>query len=82
LVAQKKVCEKAKSLFTRLEGGDNYQEHRRGKMKYLKNRGCILDVDCAEVEADKERERKARGSVLDTQHTAASNVKLTKKDVA
>lgn len=83
LVAQKKVCEKAKGLFTRLEGDVRYQEHRRGKMKFMKNRGCILDVDSVAVQDEKEsEEKKARGAVIDTQHNSVEGLDKVKKDVA
>lgn len=49
LVTQKKICEKAKNIFTRLEGNGNYAEQRRGKMKFRKSSGCILDLDSKDV---------------------------------
>lgn len=49
LVAQKKICEKAKGIFTRLEGSGNYAQQRRGKVKFLKSSGCILDLDSKDV---------------------------------
>lgn len=47
LVAQKKICEKAKGLFTKMEGNGNYAEQKR-KLKFRKSSGCILDVDSVE----------------------------------
>lgn len=44
LVAQKKICEKAKGLFTKMEGPENYADQKR-KLKFRKSSGCILDVD-------------------------------------
>ena len=62
LLAQKKICEKAKGLFVKLDGNGNYEEQRRGKLRFLKNRGCILDVDTQETE----EKQKARGALIDT----------------
>jgi hypothetical protein len=47
LVAQKKICEKAKGLFTKMEGNGNYANQKR-KLKFRKSSGCILDVDSVE----------------------------------
>lgn len=44
LLAQKKLCEKAKNLFTAMDAPDSYQANRRGKNK-LKSVGCIVDLD-------------------------------------
>ncbi|MGZ3710346.1 MAG: hypothetical protein ACXVBE_01255 [Bdellovibrionota bacterium] len=49
LVAQKKICEKAKGIFTRMEGGESYAEQKRGRMKFRTSSGCILDLDSKEI---------------------------------
>lgn len=59
LVTQKKICEKAKGIFTRLEGNGSYAEQRRGKMKFKKSSGCILDLDSIEVADAKAAEAEA-----------------------
>lgn len=45
LFAQKKICEKAKGLFTRIEGPGKYSKQKKSKLLLLKSRGCILDLD-------------------------------------
>lgn len=61
LVAQKKLCEKAKGIFTLLEGPSKYSSQKKSKMLNLKSRGCILDLDVQqtqdEMKAQKEREK-------------------------
>ena len=44
LLAQKKICEKAKNLFTAMDAPDSYQANRKGKNQ-LKSIGCIVDLD-------------------------------------
>lgn len=44
LLAQKKVCEKAKNLFTLLEAPTTYAGQRK-KGKLQKMRGCIIDME-------------------------------------
>jgi hypothetical protein len=56
LVTQKKICEKAKGIFTRMEGDESYAAQKRGKMKFRKSSGCILDLDSKEIEDAKAAE--------------------------
>lgn len=44
LLAQKKICEKAKNLFTAMDAPDSYQANKKGKNQ-LKSVGCIVDLD-------------------------------------
>lgn len=44
LLAQKKLCEKAKNLFTAMDAPDSYQANKKGKNQ-LKSIGCIVDLD-------------------------------------
>ncbi len=59
LVTQKKICEKAKGIFTKMEGDESYAAQRKGKMKFRKSSGCILDLDSKEVSDAKAAEAKA-----------------------
>jgi hypothetical protein len=56
LLTQKKICEKAKGLFTLLEGPGKYSTLRRGKLLDGKTRGCIVDLDLQRT-ADEEAAR-------------------------
>lgn len=49
LLAQKKLCEKAKNLFTSLEGRPKYAALKSGGLLALKSRGCIVDLDLQET---------------------------------
>jgi hypothetical protein len=61
LLTQKKLCEKAKGLFTLLDGPSKYASQRKSKVLSLKSRGCILDLDSHEThELAKEAENKAK----------------------
>jgi hypothetical protein len=53
LVAQKKLCEKAKNLFTSLEAPDKYHGQKRSNSLLEKSRGSILDLDVQEVANEK-----------------------------
>jgi hypothetical protein len=53
LLAQKKLCEKAKNIFTRLEGPENYRAQRKSRLLSRKSRGCIVDLDIQEVQNEK-----------------------------
>lgn len=68
LLAQKKLCEKARQLFLKLEGPENYILQRKSKGKSMKYQGAILDVDMeilrTELEA-KEKKAKEELSSLD-----------------
>lgn len=44
LLTQKKLCEKAKKLFTAMDAPDSYRANRKGKNQ-LKSIGCIVDLD-------------------------------------
>jgi hypothetical protein len=50
LLAQRKICEKAKAILTLLEGPDRYSSQKKSKVLQFKSRGCILDLDLQEVE--------------------------------
>jgi hypothetical protein len=63
LLAQKKVCEKAKNLFTSLEAPATYAGQRK-KGKLQKMRGCIIDMELkdtppASADAGDEKKDKA-----------------------
>ncbi len=47
LLAQKKICEKAKGLLLAMEAPMLYASARKGKGLQLKSRGCILDLDAS-----------------------------------
>lgn len=59
LLTQKKLCEKAKNIFTRLEGPQTYRTQRKSKFMMTKSRGCIVDLDLQRVQDEKEAARKA-----------------------
>lgn len=59
LLAQKKLCEKAKGLFTLLDGPAKYSTQRKSKLLSLKSRGCIVDLDVQETQ-DEKKEEEAR----------------------
>lgn len=44
LLTQKKLCEKAVGLFTKLDAPGRYRNQRKGKLLGGKSRGCILDL--------------------------------------
>jgi hypothetical protein len=48
LVAQKKLCEKAKGLFTLLEAPGKYRQQRKSSMIQMKSRGSILNMSTEE----------------------------------
>lgn len=56
LLAQKKLCEKAKGLFTMLEGPVKYSTQKRGRLLDQKSRGCIVDLDIQETAEQKHEE--------------------------
>lgn len=58
LLAQKKICEKAKGLFTSLEAPEKYNHQKRGKALLLKSRGCIVDLDIESHRQDLEHKKK------------------------
>lgn len=60
LITQKKVCEKAKSLFTLLEGPMKYRGQRKGSLLESKARGAILDLDLEESQAQALAEAEAK----------------------
>lgn len=61
LMAQKKICEKARKLFLKLEGPENYLVQRKAKGKGMKYQGAILDVDLEALRAELEAaEKKAK----------------------
>lgn len=57
LLAQKKLCEKAKNLFTAMDAPDSYQANRKGKNQ-LKSIGCIVDLDIEEHRQEQEAKLK------------------------
>lgn len=58
LLAQKKLCEKAKGLFVKLEGPPRYTSNKKGRLQ--KSRGCIVDLDIQETAEQKQAEAKAQ----------------------
>ena len=50
LVAQKKLCEKAKGIFTLLEGPVKYTSQKKNNFLYSKSRGSIVDLDVQETQ--------------------------------
>jgi len=69
LMAQKKICEKARGLFLKLEGPDTYITQRKAKGKGLKYQGAILDVDMeahrAELEAAEKKAKQEAAAAFD-----------------
>ncbi len=59
LVAQRKICEKAKSLFIALEGPGKYGSLRKSRTLLMKSRGCILDLD-SQAEFDEKADDKEK----------------------
>ncbi len=53
LIAQQKLCEKAKNLFTSLEAPDKYHGQKKSNSLMEKSRGSILDLDVQEVANEK-----------------------------
>jgi hypothetical protein len=51
LIAQKKICEKAKDLFTTLEAPMKYRVQKKSSFVQLKSRGSILNLTPAETAA-------------------------------
>jgi len=51
LVAQKKLCAKAKGIFTLLEGPVKYTSQKKNNFLLSKSRGSILDLDLQETQA-------------------------------
>jgi hypothetical protein len=58
LLAQKKICEKAKNLFTSLEAPGKYQGQRKSSTIAEKARGSILDLDVQQVNNEKAAQEK------------------------
>lgn len=58
LLMQKKLCEKAKNLFTSLDAPERYNFARKNKME-RKSRGCIVDLDVETVRQEQEQKKKA-----------------------
>lgn len=58
LVAQKKLCEKAKALFLKVEGPVKYHSQKKGKFLQMKKQGCIIDLDTQAIAAEKAAEEK------------------------
>ncbi len=50
LVAQRKLCEKAKGIFTLLEGPVKYTSQKKNSFLYSKSRGSIVDLDSQETQ--------------------------------
>jgi len=59
LLAQKKLCEKAKNLFTSQDGPENYSRQKRSKILSFKSRGCIVDLDLQQTQ-DQLKDAEAR----------------------
>ncbi len=62
LLAQKKLCEKAKNLFTILEGPEKYRAQRKGRLFNIKSRGCIVDLDSQETQDQLQTKEKDKTS--------------------
>jgi hypothetical protein len=60
LLAQKKLCEKAKGLFTLLEGPSEYRAQKKSKTLSRKSRGCILDLDIQQMADQAAADAKAK----------------------
>ena len=60
LLAQKKLCEKAKGIFTLLEGPTRYASQKKGRLLEQKSRGCIVDLDIQETADQKLEEARLR----------------------
>ncbi|MGZ3671949.1 MAG: hypothetical protein ACXVB9_04445 [Bdellovibrionota bacterium] len=60
LLTQKKLCEKAKGIFTRMEGPENYRTQKKSKILSIKSRGCIVDLDIQTVQDEKAAEAKSK----------------------
>lgn len=58
LLAQKKICEKAKNLFTALEAPGKYLGQRKSSSLVLKSRGSILDLDVQQIANEKQAQEK------------------------
>jgi hypothetical protein len=52
LLAQKKLCEKAKGIFTLLEGPVKYTSQKKNTTLQSKSRGCILDLDVQKTQEE------------------------------
>jgi len=63
LLTQKKLCEKARDLFTLLEGPLKYSSQKKSKVLSLKSRGCILDLDLQETQ-DQKKDAEMRAKEL------------------
>jgi len=58
LFTQKKLCEKAKGIFTLLDGPGKYSRQRKASILEEKSRGSILDLDVEEARVAAEPEKK------------------------
>ncbi len=58
LLAQKKICEKAKNLFTSLEAPGKYHGQRKASSIAEKARGSILDLDVQQLNIEKAEQEK------------------------
>ncbi len=58
LLAQKKICEKAKNLFTALEAPGKYLGQRKSSSLVQKSRGSILDLDVQQIANEKHAQEK------------------------
>jgi hypothetical protein len=58
LVAQKKICEKAKGLFTLLEAPGRYRQQRKSSMIQMKSRGSILNMSTEEFSPGNDTKKK------------------------
>ena len=59
LIAQKKICEKAKNLFRDQDAPENYHKQKRGKILELKSRGCIVNIDIETLRQELDAKEKA-----------------------
>ena len=61
LMAQRKLCEKAKNILLLLEGPDKYRAQKKNKGIMNKSRGCIVDLDTQKTQAQKEAKERDEG---------------------
>lgn len=58
LLVQKKLCEKAKNLFTALDAPKRYSTAKKSKID-RKSRGCIVDLDIEVLRQEQEEKKRA-----------------------
>ena len=56
LFAQRKLCDKAKKIFSKIEAPKRYRRSKRGKGVTLKSQGCIIDLELNYVDPNDEKD--------------------------